>query len=126
MASADSPHPLAPKLIPMDVVGSGPLVLSIESWINVAVLIFALVIEIVALGHCLVQRPDAFPAINTLSKRTWLALTGGSVLVTLLSFLGFFVSLGVMFVMIGIAVVGVYLLDVRPALRDAVDGHGSW
>jgi len=90
------------------------------------VFIVALVIEIVALGHCLVQRPDAFPAINTLSKRAWMGLTGGSVLVTLLAFVGFFVTFGIMLVMASITVAAVYLLDVRPALRDAVDGHGSW
>jgi hypothetical protein len=28
--------------------------------------------------------------------------------------------------MIAVAAALVYLLDLRPALRDAVDGHGSW
>jgi hypothetical protein len=29
-------------------------------------------------------------------------------------------------VMIGLAAAGVYLLDVRPGLRDVTDGHGPW
>jgi hypothetical protein len=76
-------------------------------WINRLLLIFALVIEVVSFVHCLIQRPDAFPAINTLPKAGWLALIGGSMLVTLLSG-------------------SVYLLDVRPALRDAAAGGGPW
>jgi|SRR5439155_22413874 len=99
---------------------------SVLHYLNLALYILALVIEAVAFAHCLVQRPDAFPAINTLPKGAWLALTGGSMLITLI----FLVSerpdatspLG----LIAITVASIYLLDVRPALRDAVDGHGPW
>jgi len=90
-------------------------------WINRLLLIFALVIEVVSFVHCLVQRPDAFPAINTLPKAGWLALIGGSMLVTLLS--GSVIGiLG----LVAITVAAVYLLDVRPALRDAAAGGGPW
>jgi hypothetical protein len=95
------------------------------SYLNLALYIFALVIEVVAFAHCLVQRPDAFPAINTLPKGAWLALTGGSVLVTLI-FLASSGNVTGMLGLITITVAAVYLLDVRPALRDAVDGHGPW
>jgi hypothetical protein len=108
----------------MDVAAAQPLVFEIEAWIDLILLIAVLVVAIVAVGNCLVQRPDAFPAINTLSKRAWLALNGGAVLVTVLSLFGFLY--GLLFAMVAVAVVGVYLLDVRPALRDGVDGHGSW
>jgi len=90
-------------------------------YIDLTLLIGALVIEVVSFGHCLVQRPDGFPAINTLPKGGWLALTGGAILVTLLSLS----AVGILG-MIAIAIAGVYLLDIRPALRDAVDGHGPW
>jgi hypothetical protein len=99
--------------------------LHVISYVNLALYIFALVIEVVAFAHCLVQRPDAFPAINTLPKGAWLALTGGSVLVTLI-FLGAVGSVTGMLGLITITVACVYLLDVRPALRDAVDGPGPW
>jgi hypothetical protein len=88
---------------------------------NVALLILSIVIELAAFGHCLLQRTDAFAAIGTLSKGIWLALTGGAVLVTLLS-LSALSILG----LIAITVAAIYLLDIRPALRDAVDGHGPW
>jgi hypothetical protein len=96
----------------------------VVDYTNLALLLFALVIEVIAFGHCLVQRPDAFPAINTLPKGGWLALTGGAVLVTLLS-LPYGSVLGLLG-LAAIAIAGIYLLDVRPALRDAVDGQGPW
>ncbi|HLL68202.1 MAG TPA: DUF2516 family protein [Micromonosporaceae bacterium] len=88
--------------------------------INRVLLVFALAIEAFAFVHCLVQRAEAFPAIGTMSKGVWLAMTGGSVLITLVA--SFLPLLG----MVAITIAAVYLLDIRPALRDAVDGHGSW
>lgn len=94
---------------------------SVVSVVDLLLLVFAIVIEVAAFGHCLIQRPDAFPAINTLPKAAWLAMIGGSVLVTLLTRTAFGI-LG----LVAITIAAVYLLDVRPALRDAVDGGGSW
>ncbi|WP_433613079.1 DUF2516 family protein [Dactylosporangium sp. CA-139114] len=97
----------------------------VEYYIRVAVWIFCLVLGAAAFLHCVVQRPDAFPAIGTMSKSIWLALIGGGELLTALS-----PSLGLghlgIFSLIAAGIFAVYLLDIRPALRDAVDGHGSW
>ncbi|HEX2357374.1 MAG TPA: DUF2516 family protein [Micromonosporaceae bacterium] len=90
--------------------------------INWVLIIFALVVEAVAFVHCLTQRADAFPAIGTLPKGGWLALLGVALLFSLLALQGGFL----LFVMIGLAAAGVYLLDVRPGLRDVTDGHGPW
>jgi hypothetical protein len=95
--------------------------LDVIDWVNWLLFVFALLIEVAAFGHCLLQRPDAFPAINTLPKGAWLALIGGSVLVTLLTR----TAVGILG-LVAIAIAAVYLLDVRPALRDAIDGRGSW
>jgi hypothetical protein len=89
--------------------------------IELALLVVTLVVEAFAFINCLTQRSDAFGAIGTLSKGAWLALTGGALLVTLLTqyavgLLGF----------IAITIAAIYLLDVRPALRDAPDGPSSW
>jgi hypothetical protein len=94
----------------------------VTSKIDLALYIAALVIEALAFVHCLVQRSEAFPAIGTMSKGVWLALIGGSLLLTLIAAGGRLGLLG----MIAITISAIYLLDVRPALRDAVDGHGSW
>jgi hypothetical protein len=98
---------------------------SIIGAINMALWIFSLVVEAAALLHCLVQRADAFPAIGTLSKVAWLGLIGGGLFLTAI---GPYLLLGPLsiFSLIAIGIAAVYLLDVRPALRDAVDGHGSW
>jgi len=93
----------------------------IRDIINLVLLVFALVIEGVAFVHCLTQRSDAFPAIGTLPKAGWLAILGICLLLTLLGF-------GVIsiFGLIGIAAGMIYMLDVRPGLRDLSDGKGYW
>src|SRR5437763_16241118 len=90
-------------------------------WVNWLLFIFALVIEIAAFGHCLLQRPDAFPAINTLPKGAWLALIGVSVLVTLLSQ----TALGLLG-LVAVTIAAACLRDPRPALRHAAGGRGYW
>ena len=53
-----------------------------------------------------------------------LAILGGSVLLTLLCRAsGNFLSI---FGLAAITAAAIYLLDVRPALRDATDGTGPW
>ncbi|WP_432984978.1 DUF2516 family protein [Dactylosporangium sp. CA-233914] len=100
--------------------------MDVEYYISVTIWIFCLVLGAAAFLHCVVQRTDAFPAIGTMSKSIWLALIGGGELLTALSptlQLGY--GLGI-FTLIAAGIFSVYLLDIRPALRDAVDGHGSW
>jgi hypothetical protein len=87
-----------------------------------AITVVCLILELFAFVNCLTQRADAFLVVGRIPKGGWLAMTGGALLVTVLfgglakSFLGFF----------AVIVAGVYLLDLRPALREAVDGTGSW
>ena len=97
----------------------------ILTWFNLALWLFCLVVEVAALLHCVVQRAEAFPAIGTMSKVAWLSLIGGGLLLTAISpyLLGGILTI---FPLIAIGIAAVYLLDVRPALRDDVDGHGSW
>ncbi|HEY3008226.1 MAG TPA: DUF2516 family protein [Micromonosporaceae bacterium] len=103
-------------------MGSSPYwVDNVVRGINLVLVIFALVVEAVAFVHCLTQRSDAFPAIGTLPKGGWLALLGVAFVFTLL--LG---SSFILIMMIGLAAAAVYLLDVRPGLRDVTDGHGPW
>jgi hypothetical protein len=89
-------------------------------WVQGALLVAVLVVEIVAFINCLTQRAEAFPVVGSIPKGGWLGLTGGAIFFTLL--LGPWSIFG----MVAIAAALIYLLDVRPALRDAVDGHGSW
>jgi hypothetical protein len=89
--------------------------------IELALRIFALIIEGVALVHAITQRSDAFPAIGTLPKGGWIAILAVCMVMTLL--VGGVLSI---FGLIGIAAALIYLLDVRPGLRDLTDGKGFW
>lgn len=91
------------------------------SIINLVLIVFALVIQGVALVHCITQRSDAFPAIGTIPKGAWIAILAVCLVLTLL--LRGPISL---FALIGIAAALIYLLDVRVGLRDLTDGKGFW
>lgn len=86
-------------------------------------LLLTLVISFGAFINCLLQRADAFPAIGTLSKPAWLGLIGVTFILALL--LQYGGGLG-LFSLVAAGVALVYLLDVRPALRDVSDGRGPW
>lgn len=88
--------------------------------IELILLVFALIIQGVALVHAITQRSDAFPAIGTLPKGGWIAILAVCLVLTLLGFGP--ISL---FGLIGIAAALIYLLDVRVGLRDLSDGKGS-
>jgi uncharacterized membrane protein len=90
-------------------------------WVNKVLWLIMVVVELVAFVNCLTQRAEAFPVVGSVPKGGWLAMTG------LALFFTFFIGLvWPLIAMVAVAVALVYLLDVRPALRDAVDGHGSW
>ncbi|MCZ7435148.1 DUF2516 family protein [Micromonospora sp. WMMC241] len=93
----------------------------VRSVIQLILLVFALVIQGVALVHAVTQRGDGFAAIGTLPKGGWVAILAVCMLLTLLGFGP--ISL---FGLVGIAAGLIYLLDVRPGLRDLHDGRGSW
>lgn len=93
---------------------------AVASFVSIVAVVICVIIELAAFVNCLTQRQDAFPVVGSLSKGAWLALLGGSVLVTL------FCGIISFFGLIAVAAAAVYLLDVRPALRDAIDGSGSW
>jgi hypothetical protein len=106
-------------------MAAAPVFYNTVTWyVTVAILIVFLVIEIVAFVNCLTQRADAFPVVGSLSKNAWVAILGGSVLLTLLCTL---FSSGIsIFAFAAITATAIYMLDVRPALRDATSGSGSW
>lgn len=91
-------------------------------YINLLLMIFSLVVQAVALIHCLTQRGDGFQAIGTLPKGAWAAILAVCIVLTLLLGSG---PIGI-FSLIGIAAAMIYLLDVRPGLKDLSDGKGFW
>jgi uncharacterized protein DUF2516 len=100
-----------------------PLYLEIQAWIELALLVGVLVVEVVAFVTCARQRADAFAVVGPISKAGWLGILGGSTLLTYLCYtLNFFLVVGAA----AMAAALIFLLDVRPALRDAVEGSGPW
>jgi hypothetical protein len=97
----------------------------VRYYVSVVTMIVFLAVEGWAVVHCLTQRADAFPVVGSLSKGGWLAILAGAVLVTLVCGNPGFGGIS-MFAFIAVGAALIYLLDVRPALRDATDGSGSW
>ena len=100
--------------------------LDVTRWFTLVMHACFLVIEIWALVSCLRQRADAFPVVGSVSKNGWLAILGGSVLFTLVCGLLIYSPLSSILAFIAITAAGVYMLDMRPALREATNGSGNW
>jgi hypothetical protein len=94
----------------------------VVTYLNLLILLVSLIVQAVALIHCLTQRGDGFQAIGTLPKGAWAAVLAICLILTLI------ISGGAIriFGLIGIAAAMIYLLDVRPGLKDSSDGRGSW
>ncbi|GAA5101354.1 DUF2516 family protein [Nocardia iowensis] len=77
----------------------------------------ALGATIFALIHAVRQRPDAFTAVDKLTKPIWLGILGAAMLLLLLSLGG----LGLLS-FIAIIATGIYLADVRPKVDEVQRG----
>ena len=71
-----------------------------------------------ALVDCTTRKGPAFPAAGKLTKPTWMLMTGVAALVSLLPGVG-------ILAMVAAVVAGVYLADVRPAVRE-ISGPSRW
>jgi Protein of unknown function (DUF2516) len=91
---------------------AGYLIWGIE-WASRPVGLFAFI-------HALLQRADAFTAIDRLTKPAWLGITGGG---TAALFLFSFGDFTLMFWMAGLVAVLVYIVDVRPKLIEVQRGQ---
>ena len=99
-----------------------PFAMTVESWVDFGISVFALIIMAWALIHVAMQRPDAFAAIGGLQKHHWLGLLGVCFGLSLL----FFLLFGLPFKIIeyvGIAAAAFYLLDTRRGLKDVTEGR---
>ncbi|RSM74380.1 DUF2516 domain-containing protein [Kibdelosporangium aridum] len=83
------------------------------NWAAIPVGVFAFV-------HALLQRADAFTAIDRMTKPAWLGITGGgAVALALFSFANF----TMIFWIAGLVAVLVYIVDVRPRLIEVQRGN---
>jgi hypothetical protein len=86
--------------------------------------LLALGLEVYALVDAVRQRADAFTAAGKLTKPLWVTFLS---IATAIGFVTFRNPLGgaSIFTIIGVVAAGVYLADVRPALRSVSGGGGS-
>ena len=87
-------------------------VLAIEGFINLALFVVALGLELFALVDAVTRPARSFEAAEKMTKVAWLLILGLA-LVTLV----LFASPVSLFGLVGVVAAGVYLADVRPALR---------
>lgn len=83
--------------------GVAGVVLQLLFWAVLAVTVYAFV-------HAAMQRPDAYTAVDKLTKPVWMVILGVSALLSWV--------LGIMGVVIAAVATGVYLVDVRPKLLE--------
>lgn len=105
--------------------------LQVVNAINNGLSVITIVIGLIALLNCAMQRSDAFPAIGTLQKPAWLAILGAATFIVLCLAIPSFSGsepppFSLLFKLIALGAAGLYLLDVRPGLRDISNGRGSW
>ena len=99
----------------------------VELWINWVLLFVMLVLQVWALIDCATRNPQAFPAVNKLTKPVWLAITLGgfamsALIMSLTRFLSPFYN---PILLIPFIAALVYLADVRPAVREVSGGSGQ-
>ncbi|WP_043443324.1 DUF2516 family protein [Arthrobacter sp. L77] len=99
------------------------LVIAIQTYLYLALGIVALGIEVWALSDCVRRPGTAFEAALKRTKGFWLALTGGAVVVGLLSVLGGGSGFN-LFQLVAIIAACVYLADVKPAVSQT-SGRGG-
>ena len=88
--------------------------------IFLALKVLALVGAVYAIGHAVRQRPDAFTAVNKLTKPIWLGILIVAALILLATS-----PVGLLGI-IAVVAVCVYLVDVRPRVDDIQHGGSRW
>ncbi|WP_117208331.1 DUF2516 family protein [Allorhizocola rhizosphaerae] len=93
----------------------------VEYYLDLGVFLFAIAVMAWAFIHAAMQRADAFSAVSSLRKNTWLGILGGLLVATLLFW---FIGVLLIVMYIGIAAAAYYLLEVRRGIKDV--SEGSW
>ena len=89
-------------------------------WIQMIIWLACIPVGIYAFVHALMQRSDAFTAVDKMTKPAWLGITAGGALVLIL-----FRGPDTIFWIAGLVAVLVYLVDVKPKVADVQKGS-SW
>ena len=94
------------------------LIPQIQGWLLLVLAFAALALSLVAFAHAALTKPRVFIAADKRTKVFWLAITGGSALLAFLSIPGGAGRGSLLLMILPLIGAGVYLTDVRPALRE--------
>ncbi|MEO7069425.1 MAG: DUF2516 family protein [Nostocoides sp.] len=94
---------------------------SAQGWVLLVLGVAALAMEVYALVDAVTHRTDAFPAAGKRTKPFWLVIL---VIAVAIGFITIFNVIGGFIGLLAVVAAGVYLADVRPALRQ-VTGKGG-
>jgi hypothetical protein len=97
---------------------------SAQAFVFLALGVLAFIAQIVALIDALRNRPDAFVAAGKQTKQRWAIILGIATAIGFISFNGVIISPLNLLNIIAFVAAAVYLVDVRPALRQ-VTGRGG-
>jgi hypothetical protein len=97
------------------------IITPVQTVVMAVLLLGAAITEVIALVHSITQRADAYTAAGKLTKQAWVGINLACVLVTIVLGLSPASILG----LIAITASLVYLVDVKPALREVSEGGGS-
>lgn len=92
----------------------------LANWILLIIWFAGIPVGLYAFVHALLQRADAFTAVDKMSKPAWLGITGGGAVV-----LGVFQGPTTLLWIVGLVAVLVYIVDVRPKVTEVQNGS-SW
>lgn len=95
----------------------------VQQWIFLVLALVLLAVEVWAFANAVRYRPDAYVAASKRTKGFWSLLTGLSLLLGFLSIPGP-IGLGIggmLFMIGGIVIAGIFLADVLPALRAVMN-----
>jgi len=97
------------------------LLSDLDSYIVYTIWLVGIPVGVYAFVHALLQRADAFTAVDKLTKPAWLGITGASAFVLLLV-KGGPGSGGAILWLAALIAVLVYIVDVRPRVTEAQRG----
>lgn len=101
-------------------------VVPITYWITLAMGVIGAVVGVFAFVDALIRRADAYPAADKQTKVTWTGITALCGVLLVLGLYPMIFPAPSLLWLAGIIGSLVYLLDVRPRLREVTGGSSRW
>ncbi|MDL5155270.1 DUF2516 family protein [Actinomycetospora termitidis] len=96
----------------------------LDYYLSTLIWIIMIPVGLYAFIHSLLQRADAFTAVDKLTKPAWCAITGVGALLLVVSVGGPVANFAILW-LVALCAVLVYLVDVRPKVTEVQQG-GRW